>query len=198
MPARETLWDALHARERPVHACWFCAGPEHFAAVTASVATRAVDAGEWVHILAPPAFIQALTSALGELRAPLLRLVEDSGISGAELRRLASDWRPGSWIIHVVANPPAPATVPSGVWAAKTTLLRARATARERVLERLTEAGLVRCLWVYDVCGVPAWEADLVAESHHRWVACEARLLPINEVLAGVPPVATPPPAPAH
>lgn len=174
-----------------MHACWFCAGPEHFAAVVAPVARAAAEAGRPVRIVAAAAYIGALRACglIPDADGRFAAVVDDPGLTARRFRRLMASCPPGSLVVHVavhLSGPDRPSPRGAGP-------LRRRLEGREAVLASLATSARARCLCVYDLASVCSWQADTVAERHHSHVAVAGRLVPVSEALR--PPVETPPPA---
>lgn len=174
-------------RKGPVHACWFCAGPEHFAAVAASVASAALQEGQAVYVLGSSAFLEAFRASLPLSESRLLTAIDTSTVGPGDLARVTAETPCRTLVIHTVDAAYTLGINGNGVTS------RERLQEREQLLGQLADAGLVRCLCAYDLSAVCAWQADTVAEQHHRYLATGGRLVPLSEALEL--PVESPPPA---
>lgn len=180
MAGRHTLFSALQAHSVPVHAVWFCAGPEHFAYALAPVLSEIHGHGQPLRVVAPPSYLQALRR-VRSLPSHLLEEIESRGGQESLAEQTVGPWPSGSWMIHVVGSEgdeSGAGDPPSG---------RLSAESAEAALDRVAAAGLARVLCVYDLACVDAWQADAVAERYHRWVAHQGRLLPITLALNAPP-----------
>jgi len=185
--AHDRLWGVLSHRAVPAHACWFCAGPQHFAAVVAPLASAALRAGRSVRVLGPPDFVEALRA---DRRLPPERRLAITELDGrhdhsSRARYVLDGVPPGALVVHAIASDEA-AGLPGPDELDRLDHL-------ETLLGRLTLAGLVVSLCVYDLSAVCRWQADVLAQRHHSHVLAAGRLLPIIEALGQ--PVESPPPA---
>ncbi|NLG69237.1 MAG: hypothetical protein GX496_06685 [Firmicutes bacterium] len=186
MHARDRLWGLLSHRVVPAHACWFCSGPEHFAAIVAPLATAALGADRSVRVMGPSDFVEALRA---DRRLPPARRLAieaiDGGLHASRAEELLDGVPAGTLVVNATAWDEARGR-PSGAELERLDHL-------ETLLGRLVTSGLVVGLCVYALSAVCRWQAAVLAERHHAHVLAAGRLLPFSEALGK--PIESLPPA---
>lgn len=192
MVTSQSLWGVLDSRDPPVHAAWFCAGPEHFASMLVPAIRQATRGGHPVHVLAPQGYASALVGGFGGTPPATLTVTELKCCPREAWDPAPLEMSSRTWIVHVAAAGEADAPG-AGADEAK-----AVTEDVEGWLDRLAASGPVRVLCVYDLDAVDRWKADETAQVHHRWLATLGRLVSFNDVLPRQPlslPGETLPPA---
>lgn len=188
MPVDGGVGAGLFGVAGPVHACWFCAGPEHFAAVAAPVASAALEDGRAVCVLAPAAFLGAFYASFGRRDARRLTALDSARAGAPELSEAAALLSDPVLVVHAVDAAVGVAPAAGG----------RRLDGIEDLLEELTALRRAACLCAYDLSAVEAWSADAAAERHHRHVFRGGRLVPFSEALRPAGPVESLPREPAR